>query len=178
MRRSKARSVKIFKESPVKSKFDRVATQDLKSKMILNVFQHILVVTIMVSSVNIQLVQRLNNTTVKMFMESLVKSKLDRVATQDLKSKIILNVFQHILVVTIKRLYNTPVKIFKEILVRSKLDRVHTEIELLNKTLNPGVKKYLFTSAYIRCAHSGTSMLTLCACLRRCASLHHHHHKK
>ena len=36
----------------------------------------------------------------------------------------------------------------------------------------------VYTSAYIRCAHSGTSTLALRARLRRCASLHHHHHKK
>ena len=34
------------------------------------------------------------------------------------------------------------------------------------------------TSAYIHCAHSVTSTLTLCARLRLCASLHHLHHKK
>ena len=31
---------------------------------------------------------------------------------------------------------------------------------------------FIFTSAYIRCAHSGTA-IALCARLRRCASLHH-----
>ena len=36
----------------------------------------------------------------------------------------------------------------------------------------------IITSAYIRCPHSGTSALELCARLRCCASLHHHHHKK
>ena len=35
-----------------------------------------------------------------------------------------------------------------------------------------------FTSAYMRCAHSGTLTHTFRARLRRCASLHHHHHKK
>ena len=37
---------------------------------------------------------------------------------------------------------------------------------------------YPITSAYICCAHSGTSTLALCACLRRCESLYHQHHKK
>ena len=50
--------------------------------------------------------------------------------------------------------------------------------ELSNQTFSPDILHINNTSLYIRCAHSGTSTLLLCACLRRCATLHHHHKKK